>query len=117
MSADKDYLMTIDGRDLFDLIRGTVKSAIEDFGTDDRTTACWIWQEATERTIAAMNMWNDWRTKLSGVTSGDRVPVSIFDSHGRRIDVMVSPPVARQIAVLRDERDVLMGELRKARSA
>lgn len=117
MSSDSDYLMTIDGRDLFDLIRGTVKSVIEDHGMVDRTTSCWIWQESNERTIAAMNMWNDWRTNLPGVTSGERSPVTVFDKHGRSIDVMVSPIVARQISVLRDERDVLMAELRKAREA
>jgi hypothetical protein len=117
MSAEKSYLMTIDGRDLFDLIRGTIKSAIEDFGTDDKSTACWIWQEATERTVSAMNMWNNWNKDIARGSDCVREPVRIYDEHGRSIELMLSPQVARQIKALRDERDYLMLCLRRARSA
>ncbi|MBB5462892.1 hypothetical protein [Paraburkholderia sp. Cpub6] len=112
MSQDSEYQMTVDGRDLFDVIRGAVKSAIEDFGTDDRSTDCWLWQEATQRTIEAMNIFNAWRGASPEMAEANRSAVRIFDARGRSIEVLVSAPVARQIEELRAERDHLFGRIR-----
>ncbi|TCG02871.1 hypothetical protein BZM27_52630 [Paraburkholderia steynii] len=64
-----------------------------------------------------MNVWNNWNKDFLRGTDCAREPVRIYDEHGRSIEIMLSPSVARQIAALRAERDYLMGALRKARSA
>ncbi|MEW9586351.1 hypothetical protein [Paraburkholderia sp. DGU8] len=39
--------VTIDRRDLFDLVRGGIKSALEDGNVGEGIVATWYWQEAT----------------------------------------------------------------------
>jgi hypothetical protein len=47
--ASKDDVM-IDRRDLFDFVRGGIKSALQDGAGSVGMVASWFWQEATERT-------------------------------------------------------------------
>ena len=52
--ADDSNSVTLDRRDLFDFARGAIKSALEDYKAGECMTACWYWQEATNRTEALL---------------------------------------------------------------
>jgi hypothetical protein len=49
-AGDATNAVTIDRRDLFDFVRGGIKSALEDANAGEGMIASWYWQEATERT-------------------------------------------------------------------
>ncbi|WP_177314476.1 hypothetical protein [Burkholderia ubonensis] len=53
-AAEEDNSITLDRRDLFDFVRGAIKSTLQDYKAGEGMTPSWYWQEATNRTEAVL---------------------------------------------------------------
>ncbi|OJA59825.1 hypothetical protein [Burkholderia ubonensis] len=53
-AAEDDNSITLDRRDLFDFVRGAIKSTLQDYKAGEGMTPSWYWQEATNRTEAVL---------------------------------------------------------------
>ncbi|KWE77245.1 hypothetical protein WL78_00340 [Burkholderia ubonensis] len=53
-AAEDDNSITLDRRDLFDFVRGAIKSTLQDYKAGEGMTPSCYWQEATNRTEAVL---------------------------------------------------------------